>query len=76
MVLFLAFRKGGRFKYLWLGTIIHALNTELVAYYMPDVDNFWHAQSHLMLFGRRLPLYVLLGLYPFFDYTASVVAKR
>lgn len=31
----------------------------MVSYFMPDIDNFWHAQSMLMLLGRRLPLHVI-----------------
>lgn len=71
-----AYRKGGRFLYLWIGIIVHGLNTECITYWVPDIDNFWHAQSNLMFVGRRLPLYVLIGLYPLYDYTASIAAKR
>lgn len=49
---FLAFRNGGRFVYLWIGLIIHGLNTEIIVYNTNDVDNFWHAQSIAMFFGR------------------------
>jgi len=52
------------------------LNTEMIVYNTQDVDNFWHAQSVAMFFGRRMPLYVMLGLYPLFDYTASIAAKK
>lgn len=61
--------------YLWIATVIHGLNTELIAYFVPDVDNFWHAQTSVMLFGRRAPLHILF-LYPIFDYTATIAAKR
>jgi len=71
-----AFRNGGRFVYLWIGLIIHGLNTELIIYNTSDVDNFWHAQSFAMFFGRRMPIYVVLGLYTLFDYTSNIAAKK
>lgn len=80
--------------YLWIGVVLHDLNTELITYLVPDIDNFWHAQVRstlplpppspyatgtgqgiLTLFGRRMPLYIL-ALYPVFDYTAAVAARR
>ena len=48
-----AYRHGGRYAWLWWTTIFHGLTTELVSYWYEDVDNFWHAQSSLMLFGLR-----------------------
>ncbi|XP_078083081.1 uncharacterized protein LOC144502714 isoform X3 [Mustelus asterias] len=64
-----AVRNGGRWKYLWLATIIHGLTTEAVSYFLPDVDSFWHAQSSVMLLGKRLPLHIIF-LYPIVIYQA------
>ena len=33
---------------------------ECVSYFVPDIDNFWHAQSMVMLIGQRLPLHIIL----------------
>ncbi|XP_048411785.1 uncharacterized protein LOC125463976 isoform X3 [Stegostoma tigrinum] len=49
-----AARNGGRWKYLWLATIIHGLTTESVSYFVPGIDNFWHAQSSVMFLGIKL----------------------
>ncbi|GCB77913.1 hypothetical protein scyTo_0018532 [Scyliorhinus torazame] len=48
-----AVRNGGRWKYLWVATIIHGVTTEAVSYLLPDVDSFWHAQSSVMFLGKE-----------------------
>lgn len=68
-------RVGGRFKYLWLATIFHGLTVECAAYWLPDIDNFWHSQTTIVLLGRRLPLHIMM-LYPAFIYNASVAISR
>ncbi|XP_070545272.1 uncharacterized protein [Ptychodera flava] len=70
-----AWRHGGRFLYLWFATIAHGLTTECVSYFVPDIDNFWHAQGMIMLLGKRLPMYVVI-VYPVFIYTAAVSVYR
>jgi len=55
-----ALSSGGRYIYLWLTTVLHGLVVESASYIIPDIDNFWHAQSMIMLLGRRLPLHILL----------------
>jgi len=55
-----ALRSGGRYIYLWFTTVIHGFMVENVRCISPDVNNLWHAQSMLMLLGRRLPLYIIL----------------
>ena len=57
--LFAAVRSGGRHVYLWVAILFHGFVTELISYSMPDIDNFWHAQSMVMFLGRRLPLHIL-----------------
>ena len=59
MWLTVAMRSGGRYKWLWLATILHGLTVECVSYFLPDIDNFWHAQSMVMLLGQRLPLHII-----------------
>lgn len=70
-----AVRIGGRYKWLWLATILHGITVECVSYFLPDIDNFWHAQSMVMLLGQRLPLHILF-VYPAFIYTASVAVSH
>ena len=57
---FSALRLGGRFPYLWLATILHGMTVESISYFLPDIDNFWHAQSMVMLLGQRLPLHIIV----------------
>ena len=70
-----AYRHGGRYMWLWWTTIFHGLTTELVSYWYEDVDNFWHAQSSLMLFGLREPLHIIC-LYPGYIYPVVVAVSR
>jgi len=58
--MYAALRSGGRYIYLWFATILHGLVVESASYVIPDIDNFWHAQSMIMLLGRRLPLHIVL----------------
>jgi hypothetical protein len=44
---------------------------EVVSNMMPGMDNFWHAQSSIMLAEKRLPLHITVA-YPTFYYVASV----
>ncbi|XP_050391027.1 uncharacterized protein LOC126810101 isoform X1 [Patella vulgata] len=70
-----AFRVGGRYKWLWIASLLHGLTVECVSYFLPDIDNFWHAQSMVMLLGQRLPLHIVL-LYPGFIYTAAIAVSQ
>ncbi|XP_018334874.1 uncharacterized protein LOC108743782 [Agrilus planipennis] len=70
-----ALKHGGRLPYLWFGIILHGLIVEALSYFLPDVDNFWHSQTPIILLGRRLPLHILL-LYPVFLYNASIAVAK
>lgn len=70
-----ALRNGGRFRWLWLATLLHGITVECVSYFIPDIDNFWHAQGVVTFLGLRLPLYIAL-IYPYFIYTASVAVSH
>ncbi|PVD37869.1 hypothetical protein C0Q70_00471 [Pomacea canaliculata] len=70
-----ALRNGGRYPWLWLATVLHGLTVECVSYAFLDIDNFWHAQSMVMLLGQRLPLHILF-VYPAFIYTASIAVSH
>lgn len=70
-----ALLSGGRYPFLWLITIFHGCWVEIFSYFVPDVDNFWHAQTSIMFVGGRLPLHIML-LYPTFQYTSSVAVAH
>ena len=59
-LLFIASQHGGRYWWLWVAAVLHGLVTESVSYFVPNVDNFWHAQSMIMLMKQRLPLHIAL----------------
>ena len=70
-----ASRHGGRYYWLWWTTILHGLTTELISYWYEDIDNFWHAQSLWMWFGKREPFHIIC-LYPGFIYPATIAVSR
>ena len=43
-----------------MAALLHGLVTESVSYFIPDIDNFWHAQSMVMFMKQRLPLHIIL----------------
>lgn len=54
-----AIKRGGRWPYLFLGALCHGLVVELITYYVPSIDNFWHSKTPIDFFGHRLPLYII-----------------
>ncbi|XP_058831323.1 uncharacterized protein LOC131689942 isoform X1 [Topomyia yanbarensis] len=70
-----AFKRGGRWPYLFLGAICHGLFVELLTYYAPSIDNFWHSKTPIDFFGHRLPLYIIF-LYPVFYYQAHWAVSK
>ncbi len=59
--------------FLWLMTLMYGVVMEVLTY--NTVDNFSHAQFTVMLYHKKLPLYVVM-LYPAFVYTAAQTARR
>jgi len=55
----IAIWSGGRVAFLWLGILVHGLVVEMASYWIPDIDNFWHSQTPIILLGRRLPLHII-----------------
>jgi hypothetical protein len=55
----------------WLSTLAYGLMIEILSYNF--LDNFTHGQFTVMLYHRRLPLYIAV-LYPVFIYTAIQLA--
>lgn len=70
-----AFIVGGRWKYMWLGCYLHGLTTELVSFAMPDIDNYWHSQTTVIMLGGRLPFHIPL-IYPSFMYHAAYMVAH
>lgn len=71
-----AFRKGGRWPWWWLATVLHGLYADNFWHFVvPEFDNFWHSQTPLMLLGARQPLHIIL-LYPAFLYHAAYAVSR
>ncbi|CAG9781879.1 unnamed protein product [Diatraea saccharalis] len=71
-----AFRKGGRWPYFWLGTVLHGLYADNFWHIvLPEYDNFWHSQTTLIFLGQRLPLHIIL-LYPAFIYHAAYAVSK
>ncbi|CAH2035186.1 unnamed protein product, partial [Iphiclides podalirius] len=76
VTLFHAFRKGGRWPYFWLGTVLHGLFTDNFWHFvLPEYDNFWHSQTPIIFLGARLPLHIIL-LYPAFIYHAAYAVSK
>lgn len=70
-----AYKNGGYHMYYWWATVVLSVTTELVCYYVPELDNFWHSQSVVMFAHGRYPLYIVL-LYNAFYYPAMVAVSR
>ncbi|XP_055611366.1 uncharacterized protein LOC129757973 [Uranotaenia lowii] len=70
-----AFKRGGRWPYLFLGALLHGLVVELITYFVPSIDNFWHSKTPIDFFGHRLPLYIIC-LYPVFYYQAHWAVSK
>ncbi|XP_046414735.1 uncharacterized protein LOC124176911 isoform X1 [Neodiprion fabricii] len=70
-----ALKSGRRYVHLWVGIILHGIVVEAISYNLPDIDNFWHSQTPIILIGRRLPLHIIL-VYVVFIYNASIAVKQ
>nr|XP_034839718.1 uncharacterized protein LOC117995809 [Maniola hyperantus] len=71
-----AFKKGGRWPYFWLATVLHGLYADNFWHFvLPEYDNFWHSQTPIIFLGGRLPLHIIL-LYPAFIYQAAYAVSR
>lgn len=55
-----AFKKGERWPWLFFAAMGHGFFVELIAYFAPFIDNFWHAQGIITLFDRRMALYIAI----------------
>lgn len=67
-------RGSARHQALWFASVLGGACIELPTVLHDQVGNFYHSQAALMLFGRREPLYMLVGCYGWFQYTAVALA--
>lgn len=58
--------------FVWLCTLAYGLMIEILSYNF--LDNFTHGQFTVMLYHRRLPLYIAI-LYPVFQYTSIELVR-
>jgi hypothetical protein len=70
-----AYRHGARYLFLWFAILWHGFTVELVSYWIEVIDNFWHAQSTIVFFGRREPMQIVL-VYPSYLFIAAIVVER
>ncbi|XP_028162370.1 uncharacterized protein LOC114354273 [Ostrinia furnacalis] len=71
-----AVKKGGRWPYFWLGTVLHGLYTDnFWRAISPESDNLWHSQTPVMFFGSRHPLHSIF-VYPAFLYNAAYAVSK
>lgn len=68
-------RHGGRVYLLFWAAIFHGFVVECLSYVLPDIDNFWHGVSSVILFKQRLPLHIVL-FYPCFHCTTNIAVSR
>ncbi|XP_043229896.1 uncharacterized protein LOC122385587 [Amphibalanus amphitrite] len=64
-----AFYLGGRWPYMWLGSLIHGLVIENISMNIPDIENYWQSQTTIVFLGRKMPLHIML-IYPVMEYPA------
>ncbi|XP_031618054.1 uncharacterized protein LOC116337539 [Contarinia nasturtii] len=70
-----AFVTGGRWPWLFFASMTHGFVIELISYFAPFIENFWHAQGIITFFDRRMALYIAI-LYPMFYYHASWTVSK
>ena len=56
---------------MWFAALLHGIVTEVICYNLPDINNFWHAQTSLIFLGQRFPLYIVL----FYPATVSISVR-
>ena len=39
-------------------SVLHGLVVESLSYVLPEIDNFWHGVSSVVLFKLRMPLHI------------------
>ena len=60
----------------WTATVVHAVSWEIAVFSFDRLDMFWHGEFTVMLYGNRLPLYIVLGYYPAIFYHSVMLSRR
>jgi hypothetical protein len=60
----------------FVSCLVGGAAVELVTILHGEVGNFYHSQATVMLFGRREPLYMLLGCYGWIAHVTMLLSKR
>jgi hypothetical protein len=60
----------------FVSCLVGGTAVELITILHGEMGNFYHSQGSIMLFGRREPLYMLLGCYGWVAYATMILAKR
>ena len=61
---------------MFVACLVGGTAVELITVMHQEIGNFYHSQAVVMLFGRREPLYMLLGCYGWITYMAMVLADK
>ncbi|XP_050072772.1 uncharacterized protein LOC126560866 [Anopheles maculipalpis] len=64
-----ALHRGGRWPYLWFGSVLSGVLIEGSMYFSPYGDTIWLSPTVADLFGQKIPIFIFF-VYPFFYYQA------
>uniref|UniRef100_A0A182PB68 DUF7802 domain-containing protein n=1 Tax=Anopheles epiroticus TaxID=199890 RepID=A0A182PB68_9DIPT len=64
-----AFHRGGRWPFLWFGSVLSGVLIEGSMYFSPHGETIWLSPTVIDLFHQRIPLFIFF-VYPFFYYQA------
>merc|ERR1711871_503404 len=67
---------GGKDRTLFISCLTAGGSIEILTIMHTQVGNFYHSQATIMLFGKREPLYMLLGCYIWFQFCAIKLAQQ
>lgn len=57
---FLALASGSKWVLLWFIVVLNGTLLEVISTSVPNISLFWHSQGPVMLFGRKVPLGIIL----------------
>lgn len=69
-----AWRAGRAYMFIWFAALLAGTANDLIFMAIPAADNFWQAQTNIML-TPRLPLYIVC-IYVLFLYWPTVAVRR
>lgn len=60
----------------FVACLVGGAGVELVTILHQEVGNFYHSQATIMLFGKREPLYMLIGCYGWIAHAAMLLSQK